>query len=141
MTTLSFPLQVFLFACIGVAFEVVFTAFVDLPQTRSARLIGYSYVWMLPIYALIPVLLRFLEPAVGGWPLAGRLALFVGVLYVIEYTSGLALRLSTGVCPWEANYYGKRWAIHGLIRLDFAPAWALACFLFERLYFAFNGLA
>ena len=121
--------------------EVVWTAFVDLPKNRSARLVGFSYVWMLPIYASVPVLLRLLAGIVGGWPLAGRLALYVALVYAIEYSSGLFLRKTTGACPWEYEYRGKRWAVHDLIRLDYAPAWATACFFFERLYFVFNGLA
>jgi uncharacterized membrane protein len=136
---IPFPIQVLLFAAVGVAMEVVFTAFMDLPKTRSARLLGYSYVWMLPIYALAPILLRVLTPAIGLWALGFRILVYVALLYIVEYTAGLALRLATGACPWEAEYRGHRWAVHGLIRLDFAPAWAVACLLFERLYFVLNG--
>ena len=133
-------LQLFLFACIGVAFEVVFTAVTDFPKNRSWRLLGYSYIWMLPIYALIPVFLGILYPWMGAWPLLARVSAYAGLLMVVEYVTGWILRRTTGACPWESNYYGSRWAIHGLVRLDYFPSWAFACFLFEKLYLALRAL-
>jgi uncharacterized membrane protein len=125
-------LKALLFASVGLAMEVVFTAAMDYPKTRSLRLMGYTYVWMLPIYGSIPFFLDVLHPALGGLPLPARLAVYVGLLYVVEYATGWLLRKGTGACPWD---YGRaRWAVHGLIRLDYFPAWALACGLFERLY-------
>jgi hypothetical protein len=133
-------LQMAVFACVGVAFEVVFTAFTEFPKTKDKRLMGSSYVWMFPIYALIPVFLGALYPRVGGWNVVLRLGLYVFLLLCCEYASGWALRKATGECPWERNYYPSRWSIHGLIRLDYIPSWALACFLFERLYLSLRAL-
>lgn len=97
---------------------------------------GYSYVWMLPIYALIPLFLQFLYPRLSPHLLPVRLGVYVALLLAVEYATGWLLRAVTGACPWEHNYRGKRWAIHGLIRLDFIPTWALACYIFERIYVA-----
>ncbi len=128
-----------LFACVGVAFEIVFTALMDFPKTRSLRLKGYSYIWMFPLYALIPVFLCFLWPHVGPWPIAARLGFYVVLLYIVEYATGWILRWTTGQCPWD--YGNHRFAVQGVIRLDYAPAWALAVFLFEYLYLALLPLA
>ncbi len=123
-----------LFACIGIAMEVVFTAISDFQKTRSWRLMGYSYVWMLPVYALVPVFLRVLHPPLEGIILPLRLLTYTAILMAMEYVSGRILRKLLGEAPWEPAYRGHRLAIDGLVRLDYAPAWALAGLIFERLY-------
>ena len=129
----------FLFACVGVAMEVVFTALTDLPKAGNYRLLGYSYIWMIPIYAAVPVFLGLLYPRLVGWILPVRLTIYVTLILIIEYITGWILRRTTGGCPWEANYKGKRWAIHGLVRLDYVPAWAVASLIFERLHLVLAG--
>lgn len=126
----------FIFACVGVAFEVLLTAISDYPKKRNIRLTGHSYVWMFPIYALIPVFLDTLYPRLRGAMLLGRLAVYVVLLLSVEYISGWILRKTIGTCPWEDGYLKARWGIHGLTRLDYAPIWAVVCFVFERVYLA-----
>ena len=120
------------FACVGVAFEVAFTAVAAWRQSGDLRLMGKSYVWMFPIYALAYPALALLHPLLGGWTLPLRGACYVLLLYAVEFLSGWLLRRLTGRCPWD--YGSARWAVRGLIRLDFAPAWLLVTLLFERLY-------
>jgi hypothetical protein len=50
----------------------------------------------------------------------------------VEYSTGGIYSL-LGICPW--NYTGALYSINGLIRLDYAPLWAVAGVMFERLYF------
>lgn len=130
-------LHAFLLACVGVALEVAFTAVLDYPQARDPRLVGHTYLWMFPIYGLIYPALSWLWPRVGAWPLAARGALYLLLLYVVEYASGWLLRATVGRCPWD--YGSARWAVSGLIRLDYAPAWLAACLLFERVYRSLTG--
>ena len=61
-------LQMFLFACVGVAMEVAFTAATDVAERRDPRLMGYTYLWMFPVYAAVPVLLSLLHPPMAAWP-------------------------------------------------------------------------
>ncbi|MBI5624444.1 MAG: hypothetical protein HY924_11755 [Elusimicrobia bacterium] len=131
---MGLPLKMLLFACVGTTMEVVFTALADAAKTRSSRLMGYSYVWMPPIYALIPVFFSLLHPLLEGVILPLRVGVYTVILMSVELLSGLALRRLLGEAPWEPAYRGKRWALAGLVRLDFAPAWFLACLVFERLY-------
>ncbi|HET9451523.1 MAG TPA: hypothetical protein VFO83_11595, partial [Aggregicoccus sp.] len=42
-----------------------------------------------------------------------------------------ALRATIGYCPWD--YTGATWSVQGLIRLDYAPFWALCGYLGEPL--------
>ncbi|HLU65959.1 MAG TPA: hypothetical protein VKZ63_06770 [Kofleriaceae bacterium] len=125
-------LQVLLFACVGIAMEVFFTAITEYPRRRCNRLMGHSYVWMALTYGSAPLLLAVIYPPLESAPLVGRLTVYVAVLYAIEYTAGWLLRCALGRCPWD---YGRaRWSVHGLIRLDYLPAWAAACLIFESLW-------
>ena len=133
-------MKMLLFACVGVAMEIVFTAAVDFPKTRSLRLMGYTYIWVLPLYSLIPLILFLLYPMVWTFALPLRLAIYVALLFLAEYVSGWVLRRCTGECPWERNYRGSPWTVHGLIRLDYALAWAAAAWIFEWLFVRLQGL-
>jgi uncharacterized membrane protein len=92
---------------------------------------GFSYLWMFPIYGLA----RFLEPLhdqLRSWPWYLRGLIWMGSFLAIEYSTGWLLKSILGNCPW--NYSGTRFCVDGLIRLDYAPAWFSAGFLFERLH-------
>jgi uncharacterized membrane protein len=92
---------------------------------------GFSYLWMFPIYGLA----FFLEPLheeLRPWPWFVRGLIWMGIFFTIEYSSGWLLRSLLGSCPWD--YSGARFSVDGLIRLDYAPAWFAAGFLFERLH-------
>jgi hypothetical protein len=120
-------------ACVGVAAEVLFTAFTE--RSGGKRLIGYSYVWMFPVYALLYPGFRLLDPLIGAWAWFARAAVYAAGIMVFELLTGLVLRAALGEAPWEANYRGKRWCAMGLVRLDYFPAWAAAALIFERAYF------
>ena len=95
---------------------------------------GYTYVWMIPIYALVYPGMSVLYPAASAYPFWLRGPFYVALIFFVEYVSGWLIRKATGNCPWEAGYYKARWGVHGLIRLDFAPAWLAVAFIFESLY-------
>lgn len=127
-----------LLACTGIAMEVFFTAAAGLRRTRDPKLAGHTTLWMFPIYALVYPALSALWPTIGGRPWYARGALYVLLIYAVEYASGWLIRRIAGLCPWD---YGRtRWAVHGLIRLDFAPAWLAAAFIFERLFLYLSGI-
>lgn len=133
--------MVIVFACLGVTTEVVFTAISDFinnePLCGKSKwaLAGSSYVWMIFVYGLIPLIGHYIHERVRYRPIWQRLLLYVGFVYVIEFTSGLLLRAITGHCPWE---YTTGWHIMGLIRLDYLPAWLFFCFMIEQLYIFIN---
>lgn len=124
----------FLLVSMGLAFEVIFTALMDMKTAGDRRLKGYTYIWMIPIYALVYPLLCALYPHLSGYSFLSRGLLYVAMIFVVEYASGWLLRRATGECPWERNYHGHKYAVHGLIRLDFAPAWFVAVMLFELVF-------
>ncbi len=119
-------------ACVGVAAEIVFTA--AMSDKRDKRLMGYSYVWMFPIYALLYPGFRLLLPYTGSWAWPLRGMFYAALIMIVEMITGLILRAAVGEAPWEPEYRGKRWAVLSLVRLDFFPAWAAGALVFERAY-------
>jgi hypothetical protein len=129
------------FICIGVTTEVVFVAITNflnnepLCGSTAISLAGKSYIWMCPIYALIPLFGKILYPKVGHYPFAIRLIIYLLCVYSVEFSAGFLLKQLNGTCPWE---YQTGWHIMGLIRLDYAPMWAVFCICIERLYLDFG---
>lgn len=117
-----------LFACIGITTEVVFTAFSNLVISilentpLNWSLTGKTYVWMFFIYALIPFLFKLLNPIFFGKPYLFKVGLAVLIIYIVEFSSGMLLKLLLGACPWE---YTTGMHVMGVIRLDYLPAWIL----------------
>jgi hypothetical protein len=114
--------------------EIAFTAVADFLAHPDVRLTGHSYLWMFPIYGLVPFLLGAAWPRLERLALPLRLALYVAVLLAGEFVAGTILHACLGQCPWEPGYRQSRWAIMGVTRLDYAPFWVLPCWVFERLY-------
>jgi hypothetical protein len=122
----------------GVAAEVLFTALTA--PSGGRRLIGFSYAWMFPVYALLYPGLRLMNPLVGAWPWPARAALYAAGIMLCELLTGLVLRAALGEAPWEPGYRGKRWCAFGLVRLDYFPAWAAGALVFERACRLVGGL-
>ncbi len=133
MTALAHLERTLLLACVGVAAEIVFTAACN-AKKNGVRLIGYSYVWMFPIYALLYPGFRLLQPFSGEWAWPLRGAFYAVLIMVFELITGLILRKTIGEAPWEREYRGNKWAVMDLVRLDFFPAWAAGALVFERAY-------
>ncbi len=129
--------MVVVFASFGIAIEVFFTAAMAIVNRTPVcdkplvALEGHSYVWMAFIYGLIPVLGVLFYNRVKDWPALFRLPFYVVIIYIVEFTSGYLLQITTGSCPW---HYTSGLNIMGLIRLDYFPAWLLFVWLVERLY-------
>jgi len=127
----------FAFACVGITTEIFFTAISSVVENIlnhepiNWRLLGFSYIWMFPIYGLI----SFLAPVVLGflskYPLLLRLFLAAVVIFTVEYISGFILDQLTGSCPWE---YKHGYNVSGYIQLEYLPAWMLFAFMIEKIY-------
>ncbi len=123
-----------LFACVGVTIEVVLTGIVRFRKQHDKSLEGYSYIWMIPVYALAWPILVVLLPKIGTWHVVIRGLIYVIILLAVEYIAGMLLRILLGECPWEKQYKGKKWAIDSLVRLDYAPGWFVVALVFEWLF-------
>lgn len=110
--------------------EIVWTGLGSLLR-GDVKLQGRTYLWMFPIYGLA-IVLEPLHNAIRHWPVLARGSIYMVCILLTEYTSGWLLRSTVGLCPWD--YSGTPFSIHGLIRLDYAPAWFVAGLLFEKLH-------
>lgn len=118
----------------GLGLETVFTAALDFPRTKDRHLLGYSSIWYWPLYALAPAYFQVFQGVLFPLPLMVRGLVYMVSFFAVEYVSMGALRLLLGSSPSEESYYKSRWNVHGLIRLDFAPAWFVAGLLFETFF-------
>lgn len=123
------------YGLLGWGIEIVWTALGSAAVARrlNPRLVGTTYLWMFPIYGLLAI---FYEPAhnmMRAWPWFARGIVYGVGFMAVEYASGWAIRRFSGVCPWD--YTGRcRWHLHGLVRLDYFPAWVLLGFALEPVH-------
>jgi uncharacterized membrane protein len=114
----------------GWGLEVFWTGFKSF-LGGDLKLSGYTFLWMLPIYGSV-VFLESFHDRIRSMPWVVRGFIWAAIILIIEYAAGWTLRATLGLCPWD---YGKaKYAIEGLIRLDYAPAWFVAGLLFEQLH-------
>lgn len=129
--------QVLFFGCFGITAEIFFVAFKNIflntPFCNEPlfSLTGKTYVWMFPIYAIIPFAFDFLYNRLKKLPLMARLFIYASLIFVIEFISGFLLKQITGKCPWE---YTTGLQICGFIQLQFLPFWMFFAFIIEYLF-------
>lgn len=134
-----------LYIAFGIVTEVLFTAIWDLinpkflhswnvkhphhhhkekrrPTTikRDPRAMGYTFLWMIPIYSLL-IFLEPLLPMIDGWPLVLRGLLYMSSIWMVEYIAGILIQKMIGHIPWD--YWYSKYSLHGHIRWDFGPFW------------------
>ena len=139
MVALRFIIYGLLGWCVEILWTALYDFFAGLLSTRSPseyshrwRLTGQTYLWMLPIYGIGGLLLEQVHLFVNESPFWLRGGIYCLLCFAVEYTSGWVLRRTVGRCPWD---YSACWLhIHGLIRPDYALAWALLGLGFERLH-------
>ncbi len=124
-----------LYGLLGWAIEIVWTVLSSTVggAQRGWRLAGTTYLWMFPIYGLLAPLYEPLHDAIRAWPWPLRGLLYGLGFLAVEYVAGWLLRRLTGACPWD--YTGRcRRHLHGLIRLDYGPLWALLGLALEPVH-------
>ena len=118
-----------IYGLIGWGAEVMWTGLHSLFK-KDFRLTSHTSLWMFFIYGSA----LFFEPvvdAVAGLPLLARGATYVLCIFAIEYIMGIIMK-KLKVCPWD--YSKAKFNIHGVIRLDYAPAWLAMGLLFEFVF-------
>lgn len=112
----------------GWCLEIIFTALHSL-QKRDLKLMGYTSLWMFPIYGSACLLMPVFQ-LLRNIPVILRGSIYALCIFAGEYLAGQFLG-KRKLCPW--NYERSRWHIKKVVRLDYFPNWFLAGLLFERL--------
>ena len=137
-------IHIIAFGCLGTTIEVWFTAIGSAisqwqdSETLDLALSGHSYVWMFFIYASAALLFPIFYGKLASFALPIRLLIYMTSTFAIEYLSGWLLEATTGSCPW---HYHSGWAVHGYIRLDYAPFWIVFGYVIERVFTTLNAIA
>src|SRR5712671_3413019 len=120
------------YGVLGLAIEVVFTSIARALRFRDPRLVGRTYLWMLPIYGTGGLLLERLHARLfrSRVPRPVRALAATGAMFAWEYASGSVLQSALGDCPWK---YRRGVMLGGYVRLDYAPYWYGVALLFELL--------
>ena len=59
------------------------------------------------------------------------------VIFAAEFIYGLLLKLVIKKCPWE---YRSKWAIMGVVRIDYLPFWLVFGYILELIYRGFVAI-
>jgi len=121
------------YGALGLATEIVFTGLKDLARSGGRSFRGHTSPWMFPVYGLAQPLFEPAHDALRGRaPAPVRAAVYAAGFTAVEYAGGRVFRLALGRAPWD--YSHTRVNLHGLIRADYAPLWALAGLGLERVH-------
>ena len=110
--------------CIEVAFTSAGAAF-----QKDKKMIGKTSAWMFPIYGMAAGI-GVIAPKISRWPAFCRGLLYGSAIMSAEYITG-SLLTRIDACPW--SYEGSKYAVKGLVRLDYLPFWMIAGLLYEKL--------
>ena len=112
----------------GWCIEIAFTSLGALGK-KDKKLMGQTSAWMFPIYGMASGIGE-IAPKIAHWPALSRGLFYGTAIMTTEYLTGKVLN-TFDVCPW--SYEGKKYAIQGLVRLDYLPLWMLTGLLYEKI--------
>ena len=119
-----------IYGLIGWSMEIIWTGSGSFFLSKDITLHAYTNLWMFFIYGSAV----FLEPVhdvISGWRWPLRGVIWVVIIWGMEYTSGILMTYLLGINPWT---YTGPFAIDGIVRVDYAPAWFIAGLIFERIH-------
>jgi len=128
--------EMFVWSCIGVSTEVFFTSIYDYFTIKNINLLGYSYVWMFPLYSQIPTLFRLIDKL--KFKFYKKVSLITIIFMFCEYCYGKILR-KIAICPWEKNYKISKYTIDNLVRYDWLPIWYFMSFIYYYRWVKINN--
>eukprot|EP00111_Clytia_hemisphaerica_P010300 TCONS_00030132-protein len=113
--------------------EIMFTSIHDyFLLHQDISLPGHSSPYSFFTYGLASLIIEwlYLSHLKDKFHITLRSLIYVVFAFSWEYTTGLMLR-QFNACPWD--YSHKPYNLHGLITLDYAPLWIIACLYQEVL--------
>ena len=123
-------LHFIIYGLLGWCLEIIWTGIGSLLD-GDVCLTAKTYLWMFPIYGVV-IVFEPLHDIIRSWPAWRRGTVWMLLYFAVEYSTGWLLSVMLGTVPWD--YSQAALNIHGLIRLDYAPAWFVAGLLFEKVH-------
>ena len=137
-TTLPLHFKFWIYALQGILYELCFTAIWDFCISQNPKLVGESSIWSIFVYGGGGLVCEYLiVNNIFKHNILFRTLVYLLYTYAWEYLTGFIL-LQFAACPWD--YTERRWNLHGLITLEYAPAWIFAGILHERLVILLNNI-
>ena len=127
----------FIYSFFGVGVEVFFTSIHDYIRYKDVALRGRSYLWMFPLYGCAGIVIEPLYNLIASVPFVLRGFIYMIVIFAAEFVYGLLLKLIIKKCPWE---YRSKWAIMGVVRIDYLPFWLVFGYILELIYRGFIAI-
>ena len=134
---------IFGFVLMGITLEIFWTSIIDSTKKGDLKLTGKTYLWMFPVYAIVPLIYILILPEFNHTNIFFRGIIYMFSFYLLEFISGWLIKKLVKVSPWDyegysINIFGKKYKsnINGLICLEYAPIWFLYGILGE-FYFKF----
>lgn len=118
-----------IYGSLGICLEIFWTGFRSL-MNQDYTMEGRTYIWMFFIYGLA-VFLEPIHDRIRDQNFILRGFLYMVLIFITEFFTGLLLRTIIGKCPW--NYTGNG-SINGLITLSFIPLWFGLGLLLEKVH-------
>lgn len=120
------------FIAVGITLEVFWTAIINSIKSKDRKLTGKTYLWMFPIYALVPFIYIFGMKYMQDINIFIKAIIYMLAFYLLELSTGYIIRKIVGVSPWnyrgyEIKIFEKEYKANykGLICLEYAPIWYL----------------
>ena len=120
------------FIVVGVTLEVFWTSIINSIKSKDRKLTGKTYLWMFPIYAIVPFIYIFGLHYFQDINIFIKALIYMFAFYLIELISGYIIKKIMGVSPWNYRGYsikifGEKYKANykGLICLEYAPIWYL----------------
>jgi len=132
---LRWDAKALIYGAFGWAIEIIFTGvFNAIDGDISAT--GQTYLWMFPVWGLgclifekVALFLKYKEARL--WL---RVFVYTLGLVSVEYLAGAVIQKITGTIPWDYSLETTH-HLHGLVRYDYLPFWALCGMVLEQFTF------
>lgn len=125
-----------IYGLLGFCGEVLWTGLGSMMK-GDIKLMGWTYIWMFPIYAMA-ILLEPIHNRIRHLSIFIRGGVYTVLIFIGEFISGIILKGILGVCPWD--YTGKPLSIYGIITLTYIPVWFMVGLIFEKIHDTLIGI-
>ncbi|KAG8443607.1 hypothetical protein GDO86_008958 [Hymenochirus boettgeri] len=126
--------RLYIYSIHGFVCEILFTAAWDYYYTLSWKLKGVSSIWSFFIYGTSMLIMErmyvFLQPRCNVF---FRCLIYTLWTFTWEFSTGFLLK-SFNACPWDYSNFPLNFL--GLITLEYAVPWFVACMIAEQIVIA-----